>query len=70
MKLKDISGQKFGRLTVLYRVFPNSKQGSARWHCVCECGKEIDVDGVKLRTGHTKSCGCLVKENMTKIGKI
>lgn len=70
MKLKDISNQKFGRLTVLYRVFPNSKQGSARWHCVCECGNEIDVDGVKIRTGHTKSCGCLVKENMAKLGRV
>ena len=28
------------------------------WHCICECGNEIDVRGECLRSGHTKTCGC------------
>ncbi len=32
---------------------------STMWHCVCKCGNETDVAGDKLRSGHTKSCGCL-----------
>lgn len=69
MALKDLTGQKFNKLTVLYRVFPNTKNGSARWHCRCDCGNECDVIGVHLRNGHTKSCGCNIKLHMAQIGK-
>lgn len=44
-------------LTVLYRV--NKPNNSNIWHCRCECGKEIDVPGGRIRSGNTKSCGCL-----------
>ena len=54
--LKDLTGQKFGMLTVLYRV-PNRK-GRTYWHCVCECGTEKDVASTSLVSGATKSCGC------------
>lgn len=57
---KDITGQKFGRLTALYYI----KGG--KWHCKCDCGNEIDVDTRNLNTGHTKSCGCLLKEKNSK----
>lgn len=54
--LVDISGQTFGELTVLHRV-ENSRDHKARWRCRCSCGKEVDVSGKDLRSGHTKSCG-------------
>ena len=57
---KDLTGQKFNRLTVLYRN--GSSGGKARWRCKCDCGNEKDVIGQYLRNGHTKSCGCLQKE--------
>ena len=57
--LKPIeTGQRFGRLTVLHRA-ENDATGRARWRCQCECGKQIDAQGKKLRNGHTSSCGCL-----------
>lgn len=63
-KLINLTGQKYGRLTVIKRSFPNSERRKARWLCKCECGKEKVVDGYHLREGHTKSCGCLGKENL------
>ena len=65
---KDISEQKFGRLTVIergpdYRYQYKNKLGRlARWICKCECGNEILVTGANLRAGQTQSCGCLQKE--------
>jgi len=41
-KLKDITGQKFGKLTVLYRNGSNAS-GVAKWQCRCECGRECTV---------------------------
>lgn len=67
-KVNDLTGQKFNKLTVLYRTFPNTKSGNARWHCQCECGNECDVVGTNLKTGHTKSCGCNIKLHMSQVG--
>lgn len=61
-KIKDLTGQKFGRLTVLERSESN-KDGRAQWLCLCECG-EIKVKlGKLLLNGHCKSCGCGEYEN-------
>ena len=68
MPLKDLTGQKFNKLTVMYRAYPNTASGNARWHCICECGNECDVVGTSLKSGHTKSCGCLIKEHMATLG--
>jgi hypothetical protein len=60
----DETGNVYGRLTVLYQT-PNSGGAGGKkikWHCRCECGKEKDIDGGSLRSGLTKSCGCLQKE--------
>lgn len=57
----DLTGKKFGRLTVIKRV-ENSKNGSARWECKCECGKKTITLANHLKDGHTKSCGCYSKE--------
>lgn len=59
MRLIDLEGMKFGRLTVVGRAIDMSaKRKEARWKCVCDCGHEIVVSGYGLRSGHTKSCGC------------
>lgn len=56
----DLTGQTFGRLTVVGRA--ESKQKSARWHCSCVCGGTTTTEGTNLRKGHTTSCGCYWKE--------
>lgn len=58
----DLSGQKFGRWTVLYRSHPNKGNKKTYWHCRCECGKESDVDAYILKKGQSSSCGCWQKE--------
>lgn len=60
-KFQDLTGQRFGRLTVIKRVenktYP-SGQKKVEWLCKCECGKETTVSSQCLLNGHTKSCGC------------
>jgi len=53
---KDLSGMKFGKLTVMYRN--GSRCGFALWRCKCECGNECDVLSTNLTNGRSKSCGC------------
>lgn len=57
----DISGQVFGRLVATERLGKN-KHGCYLWKCLCECGNEVTVNVNSLRTGKTKSCGCLKDE--------
>lgn len=63
-KLKNLTGQRFGKLLVLdcyeQRIMPN---GSVRtfWKCLCDCGNEKFISRNHLLNG-TKSCGCLHKE--------
>ena len=57
MKRMDLTGTKFGRLTV--KAPAGSLKSKTRWYCVCECGNTgVYVTG-NLRSGDTKSCGCL-----------
>lgn len=67
-KFKDISGQKFGKLTVLYDLH-NNHTTHRYWLCVCDCGNLTEVKGCNLINGQTKSCGRLVKESHMKHGK-
>lgn len=64
-KVYDLTGQRFGRWSVLKRS-GNDDQGAATWLCRCDCGKERIVRGYALRYGHTKSCGCLQSEQVTE----
>lgn len=61
----NLIGKKFGKLEVIQ--FSGYKQGkdhrSAYWLCKCDCGNTIEVKGVNLRIGNTKSCGCLTKKH-------
>lgn len=60
-RLIDITGQTFGRLTVLERA--GSRDRKALWRCRCSCGQDAIVIGKLLRSGHTKSCGCWRSDN-------
>lgn len=59
---RDLTGMRFGRLTVLYRADAKTKAQKTLWHCRCDCGGEIDVFSGSLLRGLTKSCGCLNRE--------
>lgn len=68
-KLIDLTGQRFGKLTVLYRG-PN-KGEQPTWICKCDCGTITHpIMGGNLRGGMTKSCGCLVSQGELKIREI
>ena len=71
--LIDLTGKRFGRLTVIERVISKPGCTNARWLCKCACGNEITVLGTTLRRGESKSCGCLradlSKGKMTTHGK-
>lgn len=64
-KLIDLTGQRFGRLTVLYRA-PGKPRSNGKyrtmWHCRCDCGNELDINGDSLKKGVSQSCGCYRKE--------
>lgn len=54
--MKDLTGQRFGKLTALRRL----KDGKVRtlWLCRCDCGTEVRRTGPALRANQSKSCGC------------
>lgn len=69
MPVKDLTGQKFGKLTVIRRDLKRTG-GAAYWICQCECGNVKSIRGSNLTTSKnpTRSCGCLIKEiNSSKI---
>lgn len=70
-KLIDLTGQRFGRLTVIKKV--PSYCSNAMWLCKCDCGNTTEVLGTTLRRGESRSCGCLraelSKKKMTLHGK-
>lgn len=63
--LKDLTGQRFGRLVVVGRA-GSDKHYHTKWKCRCDCGKETIVQGTSLESGNTKSCSCL-KDETAKI---
>jgi hypothetical protein len=62
-KLIDLTGQEFGRLTVIKQAV--SKNGRIAWNCKCDCGKEKDIIAKDLRSGKTQSCGCFMRESVS-----
>jgi len=66
-KLINMLGTKYGRLTIVSRA--KNTETRAVWNCICDCGNTLSVQGKKLRSGHTKSCGCIRKETTAKQGK-
>lgn len=65
---KNMTGQRFGRLTVLSKGETERKNGQWRttWRCKCDCGNEVVVKASYLREGRTTSCGCYKKEVLKK----
>lgn len=65
---EDFTGMTFGRLTVICRAndyhYPNGRDVSAKWHCICNCDEHnlVDVKHSHLKGGSTLSCGCLNRE--------
>lgn len=57
MLIKDLAGQKFGKLTVVDKN--KIKDGRQYWNCICDCGRSVIVSSISLTTGKRKSCGCL-----------
>lgn len=66
-RLIDLTGQRFGRLTVMRRAPRGATNGNARWLCKCDCGNYTEADSYNLRHGVTRSCGCLRSENSKKL---
>lgn len=64
---KDITGERFGRLTAV--EFAGRRSRKSFWKCLCDCGKETIVAKHSLVTGNTQSCGCLFRSRITKHGE-
>ena len=61
MNYEDLTGQRFGRLTVV-SLSKKRLNDRVTWHCICDCGNEKDVIAKSLKSEATKSCGCYRKE--------
>ena len=73
MSYKDLSGEKFGRWTIIDEAEPKYIKGNRRiryWNCVCECGTKRAVLERSLENGTSKSCGCYHSEIMHDVGKV
>ena len=71
-KFVDLSKRRFGRLLVIERAEPAiSPKGiiTQMWHCVCDCGNEINVRHSCLQSGHTTSCGCYHREKFGDVNR-
>ena len=67
-KLRDISGQRFGRLTAVKPV-GRAKNRQAIWLCNCECGNETVSSSNNLLYGTMRSCGCLKNEMISNLNR-
>lgn len=68
-KVKDLTGLKVGRLTVIRQKSERGNQNQVLWECLCDCGKTTDVASGSLSSKNTTSCGCLRKESAQEMGK-
>ena len=59
MKKNDLTGDVYGRLTVITDDGSRSNTGRVLWLCECSCGNRVYVQSQNLKNGRTKSCGCL-----------
>ena len=64
--IKDLTGQRFGRLTATRRIGSQMSNSKTRYECLCDCGRLTIVEGSNLIEGVTSSCGCLRKELASK----
>ena len=54
----DITGQRFGMLTVIKKTDKKYSNGSVLWECLCDCGNIVLANYTNLRDGQVQSCGC------------
>lgn len=66
---QDLTGRRFGRLTVLRRSSFTDGSPDVFWDCRCDCGAEIVTRANSLRRGATRSCGCLRAETAAVLAK-
>jgi len=59
--LVDLSGKKFGRLTVIRR---SEQPGTVKWVCACDCGSVKSISAGSLSSGNTVSCGCALGQRV------
>ena len=62
MRKSELTGETYGRLTVLEDDGSRTKSGKVLWLCECSCGNKVHVQSQNLKNGRIKSCGCLNKE--------
>lgn len=65
----DETGKRYGKLTVIELDIEKSSK-TAYWKCKCDCGTIVSVEGTKLRSKHTQSCGCLASSGELKISQL
>ena len=63
-KFRDLTGQRFGRLTVIERSENHGKR--VMWRCLCDCGNELITRGDALTEGKTQGCGCYNRERSSE----
>lgn len=68
-KARDLTGERFGRLTVIQRA-GSYKDGQSTWLVKCDCGNEKIVARCSLTKGTTRSCGCLAKDELRERGHL
>lgn len=66
----NISGKRFGKLIAVYPTTRRTKNKAVYWHCVCDCGQEIDIPRPNLIQGNYVSCGCVNKKNRNNFKNI
>jgi len=63
-KVPNLVGKQFGRLVIV--EYSGLKRGHRYWECQCDCGEITTVSAKHLKSGNTKSCGCLRREMLRK----
>jgi hypothetical protein len=61
-RVLNLVGKRFGRLRVIEQVEGRDSHRRVQWLCACSCGNQTVLTRSQLRTGNTKSCGCLRQE--------
>lgn len=63
MIVRELAGQRFGRLVVEERA-GTTRHKKRLWRCRCDCGQHLEVTTGDLTSGHTVSCGCAKKDRV------